>query len=120
MKASNLIGKLGEEQAAAFLLAAGHRILCCNYRIPGAELDLLSMKGHLLYVIEVKASKAINKEIDPLERVDARKVMRMKKAAGRYLSEHPTLYFSEMRLAVITVEGVGSSAQRIQFIDDSE
>lgn len=120
MRQSNVIGRLGESEAAAYLQAAGHKILCRNYRIPGAEIDILSMKDHLLYIIEVKASKGMDSEYDPLERVDGRKVMRMKKAAGRYLSEYPALYYSEMRLAFITVEGVGHKAPRIQFIDGSD
>jgi len=120
MRQSNVIGKLGENEATAFLEATGHKILCRNYRIPGAEIDILSMKDHLLYIIEVKASKGMDSECDPLERVNGRKVTRMKKAAGRYLSEYPALYFSEMRLAFITVEGVGRKTPRVQFIDGSD
>jgi len=120
MRQANLTGILGEKEASTYLLASGHKILCTNYRIPGAEIDILSLKDNLLYVIEVKASRGIDGEIDPLERVDARKVMRMKKAAGRYLSECPAIYYSEMRLAFITVEGVGRSTPRIQFIDGSD
>jgi putative endonuclease len=120
MRASNAIGRLGENEAVSYLQAAGHKILCRNYRIPGAEIDILSVKDHLLYIIEVKASKGMDGEFDPLERVDGRKIMRMKKAAGRYLSEYPALYYTEMRLAFITVEGLGRKAQKIEFIDGSD
>ena len=116
---SNQIGKLGEQMAVSYLQKEGHRILCRNYRTVGAEIDIISMKDQRLYMVEVKASRAVDSEADPLERVDARKVMRMKKAAGRYLSEHP-IYYTEMRLAALVIEGIGRPVPIIQFVDDSE
>jgi putative endonuclease len=119
VKLSSVIGTLGEREAAAFLTAEGHEILCRNYRMPGAEIDLISMKDKVLYIIEVKASRTMDEDCELLERVDSRKIMRMKKAAGRYLSEHP-VYYTEMRLSFLTVQGIGRSSPLIQFIDGSE
>lgn len=119
MKQSSVIGEMGEKEAAAFLKAQGHEILCRNYRMPGAEIDLISLKDKILYIIEVKASRTIDDDYEPLERVDFRKIMRMKKAAGRYLSEHP-VHYTEMRLSFLTVQGIGRPSPLIQFIDGSE
>lgn len=119
MRRSNVIGAMGEEEAAAFLTADGHEILCRNFRMPGAEIDLITMKHKILYIIEVKASRTKDDDYELLERVDSRKIMRMKKAAGRYLSEHP-VYYTEMRMSFLTIQGVGCPSPLIQFIDGSE
>jgi putative endonuclease len=48
------LGRYGEEKAAAFLQAKGMRILCRNFRTPGAEVDIVAMDGDCVVFTEVK------------------------------------------------------------------
>ena len=50
-------GTLGEVRAEQHLAAQGFEILAHNYRIPGAEIDLIARKGELLVFAEVKLRK---------------------------------------------------------------
>ena len=52
--ASGISGALGEVRAEQYLAAQGFEILAHNYRIPGAEIDLIAAKGALLVFAEVK------------------------------------------------------------------
>jgi len=52
--ASGVSGTLGEVRAEQHLTAQGFEILAHNYRIPGAEIDLIARKGDLLVFAEVK------------------------------------------------------------------
>lgn len=119
MGQNQLTGIMGESAAADYLTSIGHRIISKNYRIPGAEIDLITCRGQCLYIIEVKASRFLNGEFDPLERVDARKIARLRRATGRYLSDHP-INFSEIRFAVVVVEGTALPAPKIEFYDVSD
>lgn len=54
---SGVSGTLGEVRAEQHLTAQGFEILAHNYRIPGAEIDLIAGKGELLVFAEVKLRK---------------------------------------------------------------
>jgi putative endonuclease len=51
------IGQTGEKAAAAFLKNKGYRILQANYRVAGAEVDLVASSGDILCFVEVKTRK---------------------------------------------------------------
>ena len=50
-------GALGELRAEQHLAAQGFEILAHNYRIPGAEIDLIARKDELIVFAEVKLRK---------------------------------------------------------------
>ena len=50
-------GNQGEEAACQYLIQKGYRILARNYRIPGAEIDLIARKDRLIVFAEVKLRK---------------------------------------------------------------
>ena len=77
-----------ESFACCRLEEAGCRILCRNYTILGAELDIVAEEGAYLLFIEVRARR--QGAPDPLETVDRPKRRRLLAAAERYLYEHPT------------------------------
>ncbi len=54
---SGVSGTLGEVRAEQHLTAQGFEILAHNYRISGAEIDLIAGKGELLVFTEVKLRK---------------------------------------------------------------
>lgn len=52
-----IVGLKGEQAAAAFLKGKGYQILQANYRVAGAEVDLVARCGDLLCFVEVKTRK---------------------------------------------------------------
>jgi putative endonuclease len=116
MTLQHTVGNAGEETAARFLVSEGHEILCRNYRIQGAEIDLITLRSGILFIVEVKASRFLRSDYSPIERVDARKLGRLRRAAGRFLSENFYAY-QEIRMAVIEVEGTETRDPRITFHD---
>lgn len=110
------IGYAGERLAAEYLLAEGHKILRRNYRIPGAEVDLITLCKGVLYAVEVKSMKALDSDFEILERLDARKLGRIRRGLGHYLSQFP-VGWTEIRVAVITVRGALSHRPVIEFYE---
>jgi len=51
------IGMNGEQAAAAFLKDRGYKIIQANYRVAGAEVDLIASQGDILCFVEVKTRK---------------------------------------------------------------
>ena len=51
------IGQSGEQAAAAYLKDKGYKIIQANYRVAGAEVDLIASTGDILCFIEVKTRK---------------------------------------------------------------
>ena len=79
------LGARGERIAARALRRAGYRVVARNYR-PGrsradAELDIVAWEGRTLAVVEVKTRRGGLGS--PGERVDARKRLRLRRAAVR-------------------------------------
>lgn len=54
---SHKTGRVGEILAAKFLEKKGFTLVCKNYRIPGAEIDLIMESPDLLLFVEVKTRK---------------------------------------------------------------
>jgi putative endonuclease len=52
------IGRDGELAAADFLKNKGFRIIQANYRVAGAEVDIIAVSGRILCFIEVKTRKS--------------------------------------------------------------
>jgi putative endonuclease len=56
-KKSHYTGRLGEAAAISFLEKKGYKLLRQNYRIQGAEIDLIMEKGNLMLFVEVKTRR---------------------------------------------------------------
>lgn len=54
MAEHNELGKIGEGIAVAYLQKKGYEILCRNYTFKKSELDIVTKKGELLVIVEVK------------------------------------------------------------------
>jgi len=55
------IGMNGEQAAAAFLREKGYKIIQPNYRVAGAEVDLVASQGDILCFVEVKTRKTCDR-----------------------------------------------------------
>lgn len=80
----NTIWRKGEERAAEFLESHGHTILARNWRYSHIEIDIISIKGRELHIVEVK-SREVPSDQAPENRVDAHKQKMMTSGAGAFL-----------------------------------
>ena len=95
-------GRSGEDRAAAFVTAAGYRVISRNVRLPGGEIDLVCKDGSTIVFIEVK-SRANRRFGSALAAVDARKRKKLRRLAADYLQfVDPT---ARPRFDVITLDG---------------
>ncbi len=85
---SRLLGRWGEEQAAAYLRERGYAILACNWRCRFGELDIVARDGGMLCFVEVKLRRN-DRYGRAAEQVDGRKRQRLTLAAQSYLAKHP-------------------------------
>ncbi len=79
------VGRLGEEQAARYLIGLGHSIVARNWRSSHLELDIVSIKGRELHIVEVK-SRTVPSELPPEAGLSAAKKRRMVAAAKAFLN----------------------------------
>jgi putative endonuclease len=82
-----VVGRSGEDAAAAWYEAAGYEVLDRNWRVREGELDLVVRGGGTIAFCEVKTRRgdAFGR---PAEAVTFRKQQRIRLLAGRWLTEH--------------------------------
>jgi putative endonuclease len=101
---SAVVGAWGEERAAAFLKAAGYRVLGRNVR-PNKrdEIDIVAQTGEILVFVEVKTRRR-EEYGRPMMAVDQDKRHALNRAAAAYLrkAKFPYLYY---RFDVVEVLG---------------
>ena len=88
-QASRLLGRWGEDQAAAFLRDKGFTITAANWSCRFGELDLVAEDGTYLCFVEVKLRKSDTYGTAAAS-VDQRKQRKLRNTAELYLAEHPT------------------------------
>ena len=88
MALHNLLGKTGEDLAAAYLKARGYQLLHRNWRHSHYEIDIIALKGNILHFVEVKmrSSKVFGL---PEEAVTKKKFQSLLQAADEFLHLHP-------------------------------
>ena len=79
-----IIGQRGEEEACSWLIGEGHRILKRNWRSGHLELDIITLTGKILHVIEVK-TRGGDDPLPPEVSVGYDKKRRMVTAAKSFL-----------------------------------
>ena len=78
------VGRKGEQEAGAYLSRLGHRILARNWRSGHLELDLVTLTGNELHIVEVK-SRTAPVMAPPQRNVDRKKQQRLVAAAQAFL-----------------------------------
>jgi len=96
-------GARAEEIAAEYLAEHGYAIRERNWRPVGShlEVDIICQKGTAIVFVEVKARH--NRDYDPVEAVDGRKIRRLVRAADIYLRMQE--YEFSYRFDIISVSG---------------
>lgn len=82
MARHNETGRWGEKVAYDILVGEGYAIVDTNWRLGRYEIDIIAMKGAEVVFAEVKTRS--DKDDDPLEAVDRRKMMRMVRSAEAF------------------------------------
>lgn len=115
-----IVGKWGEDQAAAYLKKLGYSILGRNVR-PNKhdEIDVVAQKGELLVFVEVKTRKQEDYG-RPAMAVDQEKRHALNRAAAAYLrkAKYPDMFY---RFDVIEVLGEPEHEEPpiIRHLDDA-
>lgn len=105
------IGRLGEEIAAKFLKNLGAKILCRNFYLRAshgpkiAEIDIIAKRGGVFLFVEVKTAEfRPDVEFAPQDKVDARKLFKISKAAEFWLIKNKIPLDSKWQIDVVAIE----------------
>lgn len=106
-----LLGRRGEDAARRELLRHGLRVLHCNYRVRGGEIDLIARERDVLVFVEVRLRSHAGWG-GAAASVDARKRARIVGAARHFLcGPGAALADAPCRFDVVAIDG-----QRLQWI----
>ncbi len=108
------LGREGEDRAAAYLEAAGYRIVDRNVRIGGIEVDLIARLGRTAVFVEVKTRRS-RRLGAPEEAVDGRRQARLVRAASGWLRTRGR-GIRELRFDVITCEPAPGGGLRLRHL----
>jgi putative endonuclease len=97
------LGQGGEDTAAAYLQAAGYRILARNYRTRLGEIDIVACDGDTLVFVEVKVRRSPSFG-SAKAAVTAAKRRRLSMLALQYLKSPAGRRFSRARFDVVALD----------------
>lgn len=95
------LARRGEDAAAAYLERTGHTIVARNWRCTSGEVDLVTLEGSTVVMVEVKTRRS-RVAGTPDEAVSPTKQKRLARVARRYLAE-ASLEDTEVRFDVIAI-----------------
>lgn len=83
MAAKDVLGRRGEEIAAAFLVEAGYTILDRNWRCQQGEVDVIAFDGAETVFVEVKTRSSVRFG-HPFEAITTQKLARLRRLASAW------------------------------------
>ncbi|MDD5819650.1 MAG: YraN family protein [Bacteroidales bacterium] len=83
-EAKGSVGKRGEDLACRYLQGLGHEIVARNWRASHLEIDIISLSGSVLHIVEVK-TRVVPSQAAPEANVDRRKRECLVKAAQAFI-----------------------------------
>jgi len=101
MAAKDILGRRGEDIAAAALVAKGYLVVDRNWRCPLGELDIVAVDGAETVFVEVKTRSGLGFG-HPFESVTPVKLARLRRLAAAWCEAHPGEH-DLIRLDVIAV-----------------
>ena len=113
MDRRKLLGRDGENAAAAYLESRGIHILMRNYRCHFGEIDIIAREGGYIVFVEVKYRA--KGEADALSAVDFRKQRKISRVALTYITRHRLSQYTPYRFDVIAVTDEGCSLIKNAF-----
>ena len=117
MKNNKIIGGIGEELAAKFLISNGFDILDRNPTSRWGELDIVAEKSHIIYFVEVK-TRISTRQGSPYEAVSGMKLRHLQRTIQYYILSH-NLQKRQFQLDIISVElNADRSVKNIKRYED--
>lgn len=113
-RASDRLGRRGEDLAAEFLTASGLVVLDRNWRCRDGELDLVATDRARLVVCEVKTRSGPGFG-SPAEAVTAAKATRIRRLAAAWLAAH-RVGWCEVRFDVLAVRCPASGPATVEHL----
>ena len=98
---AHVLGRRGEKLAERYLRRQGHRIVDRNVCLRGGELDLVTVEGRILVVVEVKTRKCPGPR-SPAAAVTGAKQRRICRATRQYIRHH-NLDKSAVRFDIVAI-----------------
>ncbi len=97
----NKVGVSGERKAKEYLTKNKYKILCCNYKTPLGEIDIIAKQKDVIVFVEVKTRTNTNFGL-PRESVTTYKQNKIKQVATQFLQKN-NLINSKVRFDVIGI-----------------
>lgn len=113
MRATQAVGRYGEDVAARHLRDQGMVILDRNWRCRAGEIDIVAKDGDVLVFCEVKTRRS-DAYGSPAEAVTSRKLARMRVLASAWLADRRPPYATDVRLDVVSVLRGPSGPARVE------
>lgn len=123
-----VVGILGEEIAAKFLISKGFEVVDRNYRKKFGEIDIVVKREGVIYFVEVKTvsrenlrglPEKIKDDFRPEDNVHASKLKRLSRAIQVYLAEHKFGEETCWQFDVVTVLlDVKNKIARVKVLED--
>jgi putative endonuclease len=107
------LGARGERAAARYLRQAGYQIVARHHQDRQGEIDLIVSDGRAVIFVEVKTRRQAGTD-HPAESVDARKQLRVSRAALAFLQQH-RLHEVPVRFDIVAI--TWPSGQRRPLIE---
>jgi putative endonuclease len=114
MAAKDVLGRHGEELAAAFLQNDGYTILDRNWRCSQGEIDIVAFDGVETAFVEVKTRSGLAFG-HPLEAITVQKLARLRRLAAAWCETHPGNH-DRIRIDAIAVVTSRGAAPQIEHL----
>ena len=114
-RASDELGRAGEQVAVEHLVARGLVVLARNWRRREGELDVVATDGRSLVVCEVKTRSGVGYGL-PVEAVTRAKAARIRRLAQQWLAESRARWV-EVRFDVVAVLLVPGRAAQVEHYE---
>ncbi|WP_426996098.1 YraN family protein [Pseudarthrobacter sp. N5] len=118
MKAKDLLGRRGEELAAAYLESLGMLIVERNWRCPEGEIDIVALDGDALVIAEVKTRRSLAYG-HPFEAVGPEKLGRLHRLGSAWCRDRE-LRMPLRRVDVIAVVVGGGGEPALEHLKGVE
>jgi putative endonuclease len=108
-----VLGRRGEEIAAAWLVSRGWQVVARRWRTTAGELDLVAIdpRGALVGV-EVKL-RGSSRAGDPAEAIDRRRLLRLRAALGQF-REVGEVMGRELRIDLVAISRAADGSWRLE------
>ncbi|MGN1246880.1 MAG: YraN family protein [Muribaculaceae bacterium] len=116
MARHNLLGQIGEDMAAEYLIKNGYIVRDRNWRLNKLEIDIVAEKGNRIVIVEVK-TRALDTQVNPLDAVTPAKMRHMVNAANAYMRYNKLPH--EVQFDLITIVGDNRENAQITHLADA-